>query len=193
MNSSLYIALYGPQSLNHQLFMLINHATNPIFDAVVPICTSLGGSKAVYVYAPILLFISLINKEAMPRRYVWVYCLGTALALLMEGVLKDYFHIPRPAMAIGLDQVRVLGELKLKNSLPSGHASFSFLTAFVLGYRRSWRWKAPLFTSALLVAYSRIYVGAHYPLDVAVGAVVGVMSGWVVWKGCGWLGGKRDM
>jgi undecaprenyl-diphosphatase len=56
------------------------------------------------------------------------------------------------------------------------------MAAFVLGYGRSWRWQAPLFLFALLVAWSRIYVGAHYPLDVAGGAVVGIACGWLGWK-----------
>lgn len=191
MNPQLYTILYGPDSLNHQLFMLINHATDPVLDAVLPVVNALGGSWAVYVYVPLLLLISLMNKELMPRRYIWVYCLATAFGILLEEGLKQYFQVPRPALAIGLDQVRVLGPLKLKNSFPSGHAVFSFMTATVIGYRRPWRWKAPLFSVALLVGYARVYMGAHYPLDVAAGAMVGIFAGLVVWQGYEWVGSRQ--
>lgn len=183
MPNTLYTILYGPESLNHQLFMLLNHAANPLFDAIMPIFTWLGGSWAIYPYLALLLTISFVNREVMPRRYVWVYCLATALAILLEESLKGYFHVPRPAAAIGLDKIRVIGEVKLKNALPSGHAVFSSMTAYVLGYRRSRAWKVPLYAFALVVAYQRIYVGAHYPLDVIAGAAVGVFSGFVVWQG----------
>lgn len=186
MSPHLYQTLYGPDSLNHQLFMILNHATNPVFDAVMPVFTWLGGSWAVYPYLALLLAIFYINKEVMPRRYIWVYCLATVLAVLLEYSLKVYFHVSRPALAIGLEHVRVIGEVKLQNALPSGHAVFSFMTAYVLGHRRSWKWKMPLYCFAVIVAYQRIYVGAHYPLDVLAGGVVGVFSGFVVWKGYEW-------
>lgn len=191
MSPQLYQTLYGPDSLNHQLFVLLNHATNPVFDAIMPIFTWMGGSWAIYPYLALLLAISFINKEIMPRRYVWVYCIATVLAVLLEEITKAYFQVPRPAMAIGLEHVRVIGEVKLKNALPSGHAVFSFMTAYVLSHRRSWRGRGPLYSFAVIVAYQRIYVGAHYPLDVLAGGVVGVFSGFVVWKGWETVSGRN--
>lgn len=49
----------------------------------------------------------------------------------------------------------------------------------------------PLYSFAVLVAYSRVYVGAHYPLDVATGAVVGIVTGWLVWQGYELLARQR--
>ena len=65
------------------------------------------------------------------------------------------------------------------------------MTAFTLSYRRSWRWKVPLLSIALLVGYARIYMGAHYPLDVAAGGVVGGFAGLVVWQGYEWVESRR--
>ena len=183
MPSSTYTLLYGPDSLNCKLFMAINQAHLPLLDPLMQAMIALGGSRAVYLYAVLLLCISLASREAMPRRYVWVFCLATAGGMLVEELLKGVAQVPRPALAIGLDKIRVLGEIKLKNSLPSGHAVFSFVAAYALSYRRSRAWKLPLYSFACLVAYSRVYVGAHYPLDVAVGALVGIGTGYCVWKG----------
>ncbi len=191
MNPSLHHALYGPQSLNHQLFMVINHAHHPLLDPVMEAMIYLGGSRIVYLYVAILLCVSLARREALPLSYVWLYCLTTAIGIGLEEWLKVFFSVPRPPLAIGLDQVRVLGEVKLKNSLPSGHALFAFVTAVTLSWRRGPAWKVPLYFFAILVAYSRVYVGAHYPLDVAAGAVVGAATGWLVWQGYEVLARRR--
>lgn len=182
MNHQLYQMLYGPESINHQLFMLVNHAAHPALDVAAPLFTGLGGSWAVYVYLPLLLALSLLNRDLMPRHTVWLYGLATLVGIGCEELLKELLHVPRPAVAIGLAQIHIVGAAKFGNSLPSGHAVFSFVTAYLLGHRRSPRWQIPLYTFAVLVCWSRVYVGAHYPLDVAAGAAVGTGVGVLVWE-----------
>ena len=81
------------------------------------------------------------------------------------------------------------------NSFPSGHASNTFAgaTVITLFYRR-WGWLA--FLPAVLVSYSRIYVGSHWPFDVIVSCLMGVgialfvvASMGALWRkfGEGWL------
>ncbi len=183
MTTDLLKTFYGPESINHQLFMAINHSHHPLLDPVMEACITLGSSRMVYLYAALLLLVALVRREIMPYRYIWLYCLAVAIGISAEEFLKTVFQVPRPALAIGREQIMILGEVKLRNSLPSGHATFAFLTAFHLSYRRSLLWKCPLFAFAVLVAWSRIYVGAHYPLDVATGAFVGIATSFLVWRG----------
>lgn len=64
------------------------------------------------------------------------------------------------------------------NSFPSGHAANNFTVAavcFAFYRRRGWL----MFLPAILVSYSRIYVGAHWPLDVAVSALIGAGLGFL--------------
>jgi undecaprenyl-diphosphatase len=81
------------------------------------------------------------------------------------------------------------------NSFPSGHAANNFAVAGVglLVFRR-WGWMFLL--PAALVAYSRVYVGSHWPLDVVVSALIGTALGWLTvagletlwrWKAKCWL------
>lgn len=149
----------------------------------MPVFTYLGDSWRVYPYLAIIFILFLVKRELMPSRYLIVYGVAAFIDISVVEVMKGWLHVPRPAAAIGIDQVRVLVELKLKNTMPSGHATFSFMTATVLSFNRSVIWKFWLYLFALLVAYSRIYVGAHYPLDVVVSGLLGASIGYATWKG----------
>ena len=63
-------------------------------------------------------------------------------------------------------------------SFPSGHTASSFAAAVVIGLRyklnfkgKSYRLFYPLIAFATMIAFSRIYIGVHYPLDVVYGAI----------------------
>jgi undecaprenyl-diphosphatase len=64
-------------------------------------------------------------------------------------------------------------------SFPSSHAVDAFcIAAFVGQFAPNLRW--PLFIAAVLMAYSRVYCGAHFPSDVLAGAVLGCLMGWLM-------------
>ena len=191
----LYELFYGKESLNCKLFMLINHVSLPFLDAVMPAITFTGGPQIFPAYCAILLALYLIDRKTTPGRYLVVYLVAVFMSLGAESFLKDFFHVPRPPFALGAGSVRLLGNVSSSYSLPSGHAVFSFMTAFTLTYGRGRPAKIVLFTWALLVGYSRIYLGDHFPLDVVAGALVGVVCALASWKCCslleGWYGRLR--
>lgn len=191
MPHQLYQALYGAGSINQKLFLLINHdCVNRFLDLLMPLLTYLGGSKMVYPYILILAVWAAVDRKRMPWSYPAVFICGTFLGLVLEEGLKQLLQVPRPAAALGVSAVRVLGELKLKNSLPSGHAVFSFMMAYTLGFGRGKEWLIPLWSFAAGVAFSRVYVGAHYPLDVLAGGAVGTLAGFMAWQAGSALGKK---
>jgi undecaprenyl-diphosphatase len=61
----------------------------------------------------------------------------------------------------------------VSDSFPSGHAATSFACAALLAWLTPLP-KAALFVLAALIAFSRVYVGVHYPLDVLGGALLGL-------------------
>lgn len=64
-------------------------------------------------------------------------------------------------------------------SFPSGHAAFSFTAAEFMRKRYGWEYGLPAYALAGFVAYSRVEADKHNPIDVIVGAAMGIASGYL--------------
>jgi membrane-associated phospholipid phosphatase len=120
------------------------------------------------------------KRRCFPRA-ACAAALAVTMAALLVTVLKDLFERARPPVADpGLDPV---GIVPASTSFPSGHAATAFAAAVAVAlvYPRLGR---PLLALAVVVALSRVYLGVHYVLDVAVGTLlgiaVGVAAAWVI-------------
>jgi membrane-associated phospholipid phosphatase len=87
-----------------------------------------------------------------------------AAELLKSAVGERRPHLPHPLI-----------EIPHSSSFPSGHAATSFACATVLAMLTP-RAAPFFFVLALAIAYSRLYVGVHWPLDVLVGALIGFVT-----------------
>jgi undecaprenyl-diphosphatase len=105
--------------------------------------------------------------------------LGTGGAYLVSEVTKSLIHEERPCR--GLAQAATVLPCPVPGdwSFPSNHATIA--AAATVGLIFAWRKLAPWVVSiALLMAFSRVFVGAHYPHDVAVGLIVGAVVAFLV-------------
>ncbi len=159
-----------------QLFFAINSLSHPVLDYVMIFFTFLGQGEYIALFLALLLLIypSLRTKEFL----VELFLLIVMLPLLNQG-LKFYYNCPRPLTVYGEASVYTVGMLKSAyyKSFPSGHTlgAFSFFTMMSLLLPMSYRkWSVVFFLLPLGCAFSRIYLGQHFFLDVYVGSMIGV-------------------
>ena len=113
---------------------------------------------------------------------------GFILSGIWVQVLKYFFAMPRPKtyfkeLGITIEQVRDIELFQSLNSFPSGHTASAFAAATALVLANSWwekKWLLALML-AILVGYSRVYLGQHFPADVLAGSVLGVFSTLILW------------
>jgi undecaprenyl-diphosphatase len=168
--------------LDTKLFVFFNHAiANPIFDFFFPLITN-GKFWIIPGAIAVIVFIRFGKKKA---------AFTIALSLLTVGIsdpvcnriIKPSVHRLRPCNPqVHIENGRFLLGRKDSDSFPSSHAMniFGQAALFALLYRKRAVW---FFSFAVVIGFSRIYVGVHYPLDVLSGAVFGACIGALVYGG----------
>jgi membrane-associated phospholipid phosphatase len=131
--------------------------------------------------------IPLLSLLIIWRPQAWAAMLAAApVALVLSLTVKHLAVVPRPAAVLDRHLFTIIGEtLSAHNSFPSGHAVtiFAGVTAVLVTLilpPRSWRYWILLIAALLVtvtVGLSRIAIGAHWPLDVPVGALFGLIAG----------------
>ncbi|MBI3754358.1 MAG: phosphatase PAP2 family protein [Deltaproteobacteria bacterium] len=157
--------------LDRGIFSLLNtRLTTSFLDFFMPFITTKANFIGVIIFAWVIIFIAGKWKE---RKMLILVVVAVLTSDLIADTLKHLIHRVRPCNA--LTDVRILVGCTKSFSFPSGHATNVFASAVYLSYIYR-RYAIVFFSMAVLVAYSRIYVGVHYPLDVMGGALVGSMG-----------------
>jgi undecaprenyl-diphosphatase len=111
---------------------------------------------------------------AIVRRQPWLFVVvaaADAIAQLSALGLKRLTDVERPPLVYA--EPKPIAAVPDEPSFPSGHASSSFACALLLTFAAP-RLAVPLLVLAAAIAFSRVYVGVHWPLDILVGAALGV-------------------
>ena len=111
---------------------------------------------------------------------------GTALLALVLGLLvtnitiKPLVERARPWLVLELTPLVTEND---PNSFPSGHTCAAFAAGLSWARALPWRWgRIAAVVLAVLMGLSRLYVGVHFPTDVAAGAVIGALCAWAAWR-----------
>jgi undecaprenyl-diphosphatase len=124
-----------------------------------------------------LWFVGDRSTRATHQRMVLAAVAAVALSLFLAQAVSHLYYHARPFVERG--DVRLLIGHSSDSSVPSEHASVAFAAAGAVLWLR-WRLGVALLGLALLVGVARIYVGVHYPADIAAGAAIGLTLSCVV-------------
>ena len=153
--------------------LLINGANNAFADIVFQGLTSIAE-----VVLPFLLLIYLFRfQKAYALPYVYSYALSTGLIQLLKHFVFTSSLRPLTYFATSGIKWHLVEGLPIHsyNSMPSGHTGAAFFMFFWVAVLLD-RWHWGLFAGLLAVgvAYSRVYLFQHFPVDTLVGAFIGV-------------------
>ena len=179
------------ESIDRQLLLLINGWNSPFFDSVMWFIS--GKFTWLPLYAVLLWLV--IRKTG---RNWWIALIGIALTVALADSIsvhcfKNVVMRYRPTHNLELE-----GVLHIVNGYHGGwygfvssHAANTFGVAtficLVLKHKAAW---IGLMAWAALVCYSRIYIGAHYPADIACGGLLGALCGYAAFRLYQWLCSK---
>jgi membrane-associated phospholipid phosphatase len=178
--------LFG-QNLDINILKKINSTNNLPSDNFFKFVSDYN--SAVIVGVPLCIgVIGLINHDRDMQMNSGGIILANAINFGLTEVLKYSIDRPRPFETYPFITKKSGGG---NPSFPSGHTSAAFVTAtsLSLAYPK-WYIIVPSFAWAGTVAYSRMYLGVHYPSDVLGGIIVGMGSSFIAFKAQKWMNTK---
>jgi undecaprenyl-diphosphatase len=155
---------------DERIFRLVNEGwLHPALDHLMPFATDARNYTTPFILAAILI---LYMGRLRGLRFLALAAVSVVVAdAISTHVFKHVVLRTRPCIA--LEGVRQLVGCVNSPSFPSNHAANAAALA-TLATLFMPRLGLPAVALAMLVGYSRIYVGAHYPLDILVGGVLGI-------------------
>ncbi len=194
------------EQLDTELFRWINTHHAPLLDWVMWVASQAWSWAVVILLVYGLLLWRAKGQNGSASRHLWwMVLLGIGLCFLLSDrvsvlCFKDVFQRLRPCHA--LDDVRMFRtQCGGQYGFVSSHAANAFAVALFLGLwwrraclrvprRNGMLWL--LLAWAVLVAYSRPYLGKHYPGDIVCGAALGLLLGWISYLIISWMARRAE-
>ena len=149
-----------------RLYRLVRSAARP------PALEPIGRFSRLGEHAAVWVVLGLVGMAVdRPRRRRWARAVASVVGTyLLNTAIKGVFRRARPAF----DDLPALIATPTALSFPSAHASSSFAAARAYSAMLP---AAPLYATAAAMGLSRVYLGVHYPSDIAAGALLGTIAG----------------
>ncbi|OGP54968.1 MAG: hypothetical protein A2Y65_02600 [Deltaproteobacteria bacterium RBG_13_52_11] len=175
-------------TLDRAAFLWINNQwATPYLDIFFPIITWLGNGWIII--SMVVIFFALKRPAFLRQHLPWLIAV-MLLGGLCIFALKKMIPRPRPLsdfaplIEAGKVHIHVLGQQLWYRSFPSGHAQTAFAAGTYLSLLLP-RWTLLFLSLTMGVGLSRIYMGAHFPLDCIIGGLIGAvlaLGAWLVRK-----------
>ncbi|SOB57559.1 Phosphoesterase PA-phosphatase related protein [Pseudodesulfovibrio profundus] len=185
--------IFQTPALDHTLLVLINQKLRALpLDIFMPIISS---QSVLFGVGALLLLLTWYFKGRRQALLFLILVLGLGVTDATSNHIKKSVKRVRPLNAIPLTHFQEDGEWRQRpadfvqtkeagSSYPSAHSAntmcLAILTMFLWPGLKKWPLLLPL-----VVGYSRVYLGKHYPTDVLAGWLYGVVTGvavWLLWR-----------
>lgn len=155
--------------INQQLFLYIFSLAhkNPLLDILF-----IFGATYLVFFAFFLILILAIKYPSKEKRVVLLILISLAVAWLMITIIRQFIFEPRPFVTLPIRPLIIDVSVP---SFPSVHTTIMSAVAFSYFFFKS-RFRKIFLMFFIIVGFSRIAVGVHYPLDILTGALVGLFS-----------------
>ncbi len=154
---------------NMLLFLKINQIGIVFPDVIWELLTTFGNKT----FALVLLFLLCWKKTNVLVAAI----IASIIAGIISSTLKPLFDLARPTDILMLSNYHLIGPKISGHSFPSGHTMSAFAIVGSIIYSKRWMtWG--LIILAGLVGLSRIMLGVHWPIDVLIGAMLGLSCGY---------------
>jgi membrane-associated phospholipid phosphatase len=173
--------------LDKEIFVIINqNISNPVFDVLLVFM------RNRIVWIPLYFFIASFLTFNLGKKgltiLLFALITGGFSDYMSSSIIKPLVARPRPCNEKAFE-IKVISRIDCGGaySFPSSHATNHFALGmfFFLFFRKIIKKYASLFLIwAGLIAFSQVYVGVHYPLDVIGGAILGSTIGWFIFWLC---------
>ena len=145
-------------------------------------------SRLLWILPALMFIVYSFRHYRWPRALSFIFAIALTILLcdrISSGLIKPFFMRLRPSHCIAL-----AGQLHFVDGYRGGmygfvssHAANAFgAVTFVALVLRRRKLTCALFLLALLVSYSRIYLGVHYPGDILAGGLLGCFIGYAIYK-----------
>ena len=133
--------------------------------------------KAVSDYGVIVMAVYFVLMLLWEKRKIFPVASACIVSGLLGDFTKDYLKhlVKRPRPFLDLPALEPLIKRPKGYSFPSGHTTLAFAVAFIACRILPKRYSIPALLIAVLVAFSRLYLGVHYPTDTLGGICVGYL------------------
>ena len=162
---------------DHTLFHFFNSSiSNPVFDWFMPFITDQNN----WIIPFFVLIYWLLFRGKKRGRITFAILIITTILIdaVAAQIIKPMIGRIRPSHAIP-ELINLLVPPGGKFSFVSNHAANAFGLSVILGYfYPAWKWKVTAL--AFIIAFSRVYVGVHYPADIFFGALFGYGTAWII-------------
>ena len=161
--------------LDHKILLWIHkNLSNSILDVFMPFITN-EDNWIIPIAILVIVLCIFAEKKGKIAIIILLITLGLTDSICAQFI-KPFIERIRPSH-LDLEGLNLLAKKGGKWSMPSNHAAnmFAFATTLSFFYER---YKTFLFILASLIAFSRVYVGVHFPGDILFGALIGYIISW---------------